>query len=238
VEQKPVGFVFIAVKTVQGKKLAWNGGTGVFPEYRGRGIAKTMMAEAQRVIAEERVDRAILEVNVNNGHAIAAYKSGGFAIVDRLIGMARSGPLQAAFHSGELPAGWSVRHGQAADLTALPFYRELTAWNCMGHSGGEALVVYDAAHRPLAYALYTRSFDTDGRLKSTTLCQCEVSPVCAQREACFRLLFSEVFGAYGQACLRHISNLSCSNPDAVDLLRQAGFDTDYEAFLMTMDNPG
>lgn len=235
-EQRPVGFVFIAVKTVRGQKLAWNGGTGVLPEFRGQGIAKAMMAEAQRVIAEEHVDRAILEVNVNNVHAIAAYKSSGFEIADRLIGLTRTEPLEAPFHSGELPAGWSIRRGRASDLPALSFYRERLAWNCMEHSGGESLVVYDEQHQPLAYSLFTHSYDDLGRLDTATLLQCEVSSTCAQRETCFRILFSEVFGAHHMAHARRTSNLSTSNPDAVELLKQAGFETAYEAFLMILDN--
>jgi ribosomal protein S18 acetylase RimI-like enzyme len=237
VEDEPVGFVFLAVKTFRGKKLVWNGGTGVFPEYRGRGIAKAMMEETQRVMVGERVDRAILEVNAGNVRAIAAYKSGGFAVADRLIGLVRTEPLKASFYAGELPAGWSIRLGRSADVFSLPFYRELAAWSSMGHGGGESVIVYDAERRPLAYSLFTRVLDDDGRLKSATLRQCETDPMCVQREACFRIMLGELFGPPDQACVRRADNLSMSNPDAVDLLKQAGFDTDYEAFLMIWDNP-
>ena len=32
----PIGFVLQGIREVDGQKIAWNGGTGIIPKYRGK----------------------------------------------------------------------------------------------------------------------------------------------------------------------------------------------------------
>jgi len=41
----PAGFLLNGIRTNPGPKVAWNGGTGVSPQFRGRGLAKEMVTE-------------------------------------------------------------------------------------------------------------------------------------------------------------------------------------------------
>lgn len=234
---KPVGFVFVGIKTVEGKKLAWNGGTGVFPEYRGRGIAKQMMIEVNRILKEEEVDRATLEVVTKNAHAIAAYEKGGFHIVDHLIGLTFADALPQPFYSGPLPSGYEAVYGKPAEAKRLSFYREKVAWDGMWHNlkHGESLIIRDDAGNAAGYALFVRSFQENGELSSVDLRQCEVDPAREDQEQIFRMLLAEVYGPYEHACRRSASNLITSTKIDVQLLKEAGFETRYEQYLMILD---
>lgn len=55
----------------------------VHPDYRGRGIAKQMLAHALLFSAQKGAYRARLEVRANNAVAIALYNSFGFKTVGR-----------------------------------------------------------------------------------------------------------------------------------------------------------
>lgn len=236
-DDKPVGFVFIAIKTADGKKLAWNGGTGVFPEYRGYGIAKLMMREASRVIREQEVDRAVLEVVAKNAAAVTAYEKGGFRIADKLIGMTREEPLDAPLFEGEPPKDIRLQYGTPADAAGLPFYRDKAAWGCMWHNlkNSESLIAYDEFNRPVGYALFRRTRGADSQLRSVVLRQCEVGPEREDREPLFRLLLSELYGPYELPCVRKTGDLSMANPEPARILTEAGFTTNYEQYLMLID---
>ncbi|MDF2721144.1 MAG: Acetyltransferase [Paenibacillus sp.] len=244
VNDRPVGFVFVAVRVVGGKKLAWNGGTGVFPEYRGLGLAKLMMQEANRILREQEVDLAVLEVVTGNERAIAAYKSGGFRIVDRLAAMSRTEPLERPFRQEPTPGQLELRWTKPAVAGALPFYREQAAWGCMWHSqqDGDALIVNERQEGeggnggPVAYALCSRARDADGKLKSVVFKQCEVDPDRrSDRERLLRLILAECFGPYDIACARKAANLSMAHPDVIELLKEAGFQTLHEQYLMVLE---
>lgn len=236
-DDKPVGFVFIAIRTVNGKKLAWNGGTGVFPEYRGYGLAKLMMQEAQRVILEQQVDRAILEVVAKNSAAVSAYEKAGFRIADRLVGMTREDALATPLFEGAAPEGVRLQYGKPADAAELPFYREKAAWGCMWHNmkTGESLIAFDGEGRAVGYALFSRTRGADGKLQSVMLRQCEVSPEYGDREPLFRLLLSELYGPGDEAIVRKTGDLSMANPEPVRILEQAGFLINYEQYLMLLE---
>ncbi|MDF2723679.1 MAG: hypothetical protein K0Q59_3354 [Paenibacillus sp.] len=233
---KPVGFVFIAVRTVHGKKLAWNGGTAVFPEYRGFGIAKLMMVEANRVIREQEIDCAYLEVVAKNDHAIAAYEKGGFVKRDKTIGMTREEALEAPIFPGEPPASIRLSSGKPEEVASLPFYRQDAAWGCMWHSmkTGEALIARDESGEAVGYVLCTRSRNAEGQLSSVTLRQVEVSPSYSDRESLFRLLLNEALGPYDKPCVRKTGDLSMANPEAINALLEAGFVINYEQYVMTL----
>lgn len=235
VEGRLAGFVFLGVKTADGVKRAWNGGTGVFPEYRGQGIAKRMMREARRTLREEQVEEAVLEVVSVNAHAIAAYESVGFQIADRVAGWTRDGVFEKPFPGGSLPAGFRLQQGTPAEVRGLAFYRNHAAWECQWHNirGGASCIIRDESGQAAAYALFKRVEDDEGVLKSIVLYQCEVGPLgLSVASDLYRILLGEVFGPFDTPCVRSSANLSAASPVLQDLLTEYGFTVKYEQYVM------
>lgn len=233
----PVGFVFLAVKMLNGRKAAWNGGTGVIPEYRGYGLSTALMQEVKTLLTEQEVDRAYLEVLVQNSRALSAYEKGGFHIADRLIGLTRDGALEPdAFKAGEC-SGFKLQYGAPRTVKDIPYYREIAAWECQWQNmaEGESLIIRAADGEPAAYALFKRNYSDEGMIKSIVLYQCEAAPGRVDRTELFRMALKAVFGPKELDCSRTTANLSGSNPDLIDMLKEAGFKERYQQHLMVMD---
>ncbi|NIF03922.1 GNAT family N-acetyltransferase [Chryseobacterium sp. Tr-659] len=84
-EGKLVGFILQAEKVENGEKIIYNGGTGVIPESRGRGLVRKMYDFIIPVLKERDADILLLEVIEGNQNAIRAYENLGFSIVRRLL---------------------------------------------------------------------------------------------------------------------------------------------------------
>jgi ribosomal protein S18 acetylase RimI-like enzyme len=72
-----VGFIFTAINKYQHKKTAYNGGTGVIPEFRGMQIPVTMYDYLFHKFKNNGVEQVVLEVITTNERAIKAYEKSG-----------------------------------------------------------------------------------------------------------------------------------------------------------------
>ncbi len=75
---KMVGFIFTSIGKYEGEKSAYNGGTGVIPEFRGQKITSRLY---DLLIPELRycvVKKCVLEVLTDNDRAIQTYEDIGF----------------------------------------------------------------------------------------------------------------------------------------------------------------
>lgn len=234
-DDQPAGFVLIAVRTVRGKTLAWNGGTGVVPAYRGHGIAKAMMDEAVRLLREQGVHTAYLEVFAENDKAIRAYRHVGFQIVDRLIGMRHNGSLDTGAFGNDLSNPYRLQWGRPVEAADLPFYKEAAAWSSQWHNirEGHSLIVYDSEGNAAAYALFKQTADEYGKLNSMVLYQCEAASGRTDKDALYRAMLEEVFGPNYAECDRLVYNVSFE-PEMIGLLQEAGFTMIYEQNLMQL----
>src|SRR6185436_18626630 len=57
----PAGFLLNGIRTNAGRKVAWNGGTGVRPQLRGRGVGKALMRATVGLYQELGIQIATLE---------------------------------------------------------------------------------------------------------------------------------------------------------------------------------
>ncbi|GIP37134.1 hypothetical protein J31TS4_04140 [Paenibacillus sp. J31TS4] len=233
----PAGFVLIAFKSIDGVKIAWNGGTGVSPVFRSRGIAKRLMREAVRVMEEEGACTSLLEVVQKNRNAVAVYESAGFRIADRIIGMKREGALSPQTYSGpgEREArGYRIVPAEPWRIAKLPFYRQEAAWTCQWHNmaGDDGYVLYDREDCIAAYALARKKYDDSGKPASITLFQCEADPRREDRKHLIAAVLETVFGPPDCDWIRQTENLSTADPTAFEWLEAAGFETVYTQFLM------
>ena len=75
------GFIFHGVDKRNGAQLVWNGGTGVAPAYRGKGLTMQLYNYITPDLKERGFQKTSLEVIVGNDSAIHVYKKAGFSIL-------------------------------------------------------------------------------------------------------------------------------------------------------------
>ncbi len=73
-----VGFIFTGIGNYLGKKTAYNGGSGVIPAYRGKGLTIKMYQVLLAQFKEMGIEQCVLEVLTENKPAINAYLKVGF----------------------------------------------------------------------------------------------------------------------------------------------------------------
>ncbi|MDF2718117.1 MAG: family N-acetyltransferase [Paenibacillus sp.] len=236
VDGEPAGFVLVALKTVDGVGIAWNGGTGVSPNHRGKGLAKLLMREAVQTMKESGAAKGLLEVVQKNAGAIAAYESSGFRICDGLIGAKRTG----AFSADNLPRGsivsddFRIGRMKPHQLAKLPFFRHETAWSSAWYNQREAegIVVTDKEDAVGAYALVRKSYADSGKLTGIALYQCAADPSRTDALPMLHTALAAAFGPFGEDCTRMTDNLSMADPALMEWLEAAGFETVYTQHLM------
>jgi GNAT superfamily N-acetyltransferase len=240
VNERPVGFILNGVRTIHGKRIAWNGGTGVVPEYRRSGLGRRMMEACLDVYRAHDIDTAYLEAIVQNTPAIALYQKFGYRIVDRVTFLTRTGPLSdEAFGSVELP-GHTVTTGLPHEVSHLTFYRAFGAWQTQWQSviGGRSAILLDSTGAPVAYALYKHGLNESGEITSIALYQCAVSPDAPNKEGAIRRLLREVYAPFSLDCRRITVNIPISNEVLVHALEAEGFTTLSEQVVMSRNMKG
>jgi GNAT superfamily N-acetyltransferase len=168
---EPVAIVLNGIRIIDGKKTVWNGGTGVAPVYRGKGVSSLLMEETLKVYTEEGIEVATLEAIKNNEKAIRLYQKAGYEITDTLVYL--TGTPEIKPHAGII-SSQTIRPEQ---LAKLPIYKENVPWQCQWQSAktGEAKVYYDAKKEPIGYALYKRLWNEKGELEKVFLYQFQLT---------------------------------------------------------------
>ena len=82
-DEKLVGFILHAIDKRSGVLTAYNAGTGVIPEHRGKKIVKSIYGYALNELKQNGIEKSVLEVITENEKAIRAYKGIGFEIRKR-----------------------------------------------------------------------------------------------------------------------------------------------------------
>lgn len=75
---KLVGYVIHGIDMHDGKMTAYNTGTGVLPDYRGKAIVDRLYDHALPLLREKGVEKCLLEVICENERAITVYERIGF----------------------------------------------------------------------------------------------------------------------------------------------------------------
>lgn len=138
----PIGFVLQGIREVDGRKISWNGGTGIIPEYRGRGLGHPLMEEAEKRLKESDVSIATLEALSENKPAISLYEKCGYKIVDDLLFLRANGVLNS-----QLPDlhGYEMIRIPAAQSIGSDLFTGIVPWQTdvsgTPRLGGEAVVI-------------------------------------------------------------------------------------------------
>ena len=149
-------------------KTAWNGGTGISPAYRGKGVSRLLMEETLAIYKRENVELGTLEAIKENQVAIALYEKYGYVVANQLLFL--SGEYEAKVTSTVALHIATIRPEQLAHLS---FYRENVPWQCNWQSvkHGEAKVFYNDNHEPLGYMLYKTLWNEYGEVERILLYQ-------------------------------------------------------------------
>ncbi|RIX47071.1 GNAT family N-acetyltransferase [Paenibacillus nanensis] len=220
----PVGIVLNGVRNVAGRKVAWNGGTGVSVPYRGMGIGKVLIDQALKIYREEKVETATLEAIKANERAIGLYKSKGYELVDDLYQMSCDTPLSvledcAKSNSKEL---YTFRHGAPHELRP---YEELMLWQAQWANfrrDGEVLFAYDKESRVSGYALYRIIFDAEGNEAGVSIGQCRLMAESEDKRELLYALLSRIVRPERDGYRRMVLVLG-SNACLIEALRELGF---------------
>lgn len=78
--EKLIGFILHGLDTIDGKKIAYNAGTGVIPNKRGKKLTSQLYEFVLPKLKQENIAHIDLEVITNNAAAIKTYSSIGFNI--------------------------------------------------------------------------------------------------------------------------------------------------------------
>lgn len=232
-ENRPVGFVLNGFRVIDGKKVAWNGGTGVIPEYRGQGVGKKLMEAVLDLYQQEKVELATLEAISANERAISLYQAMGYQVTDRLLFLHHADSFsETPFLLADRQA-YQVQHGIPQETRTLPFYRSMAPWQTQWASlkNGEAVFLLDNGVT-VGYALYERTLDETGQTSRITLFHSEAEPQRDDADRILSTLLAEVFVPFDREMARGTFNFAASNQRAVELMTGAGFDLRAEQVYM------
>jgi len=206
-DNKPVGIVKNGVRLVNGKKIAWNGGTGVASELRKQGIGQILMDETLKIYKEEGVDLATLEAISENERAIALYKKIGYEVIDDLAHLELKGTLSLE----EPPSNqdYYIERAMPQQIGTLSFYKGMNPWQTHWQAAreGEGLLVKDKEGVEIGYVYFKRTFDPQGKHIGTILFQCEGDPNREDQEGIIHFLLKHVFNSSQEDIRRVIPNL-------------------------------
>lgn len=168
---KLVGFILQSEKVENGEKIIYNGGTGVVPESRGKGLVRKMYDFIIPVLKERNANTLLLEVIEGNQPAIRAYENLGFAIVRRLLCF--NGSIQQGKENAEvsirdlkdfqwdlLCSFWDIEPSWQGSVFVLEPMPE--NYVTLGASDGEKLVGY-IIYGPAAKKIYQFAVDKNYR---------------------------------------------------------------------------
>jgi GNAT superfamily N-acetyltransferase len=233
----PAGFVMIGWRDVGGRKLAWNGGTGVAVPFRGCGLSKLLLAEAIRRAKNHGAERLSLEARTDNDRAVVAYRSQGFVIADRLLDLRCSGGFSEMPFRREKEEGYFCVRGTPELAGGLPFYNgRLSSWTTEWFSldGGRSLIAYDRTGTAAGYSLYQEEFGPGNRLSSIRLCHCEADPGRVDGGDVIRYMLAEIMKPCVDRLSRKAHYVRASNKELMEALREAGFELTQEEYLMEL----
>lgn len=233
-DNKPIGIVKNGVRTFNGIKIAWNGGTGVAPEFRGKGIGKELMDKTLSIYKEEGVQVATLEAISENQQAILLYEKIGYKVIDQLEYLELTG---VATNSLPSKGDYLLERATTQQVNFIRFYKGMNPWQTQWQSAkdSEAIIVKDnLSGTEIGYAYFRRTFNQEGKHIGTVLFQCEANPNREDELNIIHFLLSQVFGTFSDDIRRVIPNLPVNGSHLTySVLKELGFKSIANQVFMT-----
>ncbi|MEC0370466.1 GNAT family N-acetyltransferase [Paenibacillus chibensis] len=223
---KPIGFVMNGFRMVDGRLTAWNGGTGIIPEYRGKGHGKQLIGAALDVYREKGAEIALLEALSENEPAIKLYTKMGYELIDKLRFYEQKEGLAPEAFAMDAAPGYTFTFGLPQDIQHLQLPVGNMPWQTHWENivNGQSVVATDDRGEIAGYALFKRVFDAQGEHSSTALFQCRaVHAPEADAPGLLKALLSQVYAPLDKKVVRRTVNLPLSEHALVRILEEAGF---------------
>ncbi|WP_442604320.1 GNAT family N-acetyltransferase [Paenibacillus sp. KN14-4R] len=234
VDDIPAGFVMNGFRELGGRKIGWNGGTGILKRYRAQGIGRALMQRNLELYREHKVELATLEALSPNEKAIKLYKYVGYEVIEEVTLLQNNEVITSTAIESSGDHNYTVTKGMGREVAKVDFHLTLPTWSNQWQSvkDGESIIVRDG-EEVVGYALFKHVYDKDGNLAAIPLFQCEARPQHVNELEIYKLLLREVYGPLGHACRRSTFNLRKSNPIPIQILNELGFTTYIEQVFMT-----
>lgn len=140
-DELPIGFVLQGIRDVNGQKMAWNGGTGIIPKYRGKKLGKVLMEKALELLKQEGVGIATLEALSMNHPAIKLYEKVGYTVMDTLHFWEADGVLT---FDEEIANEFELNRIPALQAANARIFPAMAPWqvdpSIIPKTGGEAII--------------------------------------------------------------------------------------------------
>ncbi len=223
-DREPIGIVMHGVRYFQGKKLAWNGGTGVAKNYRHQGNGKKLIEASTELLRKENVNVATLEAISENDKAISLYKDTGYHIVDHLEYLELKGSLQE--NPIQSNQSYIVEKVHPQQIGTLSFYKGMNPWQTHWQYAkeGEAYIVKDEHHQVIGYTYFKKTYNEEAKHISTILYQCEAEPSRKDQAEIITFLLSTVFSSFSEDIRRIVPNVPIKKSELTySILKDIGF---------------
>ncbi|MGD6877057.1 N-acetyltransferase family protein [Bacillus infantis] len=224
-EGEPIGIIKSGIREFSGRKIAWNGGTGVASAWRSKGVGRRLIEESIKIYQEEGVQLATLEAVSENSKAIALYEKLGYRKADSLEYLELKGSLE------KNPVRLPHQHVYLGEsvypqvVSSLSFYKGTAPWQTCWQNAkdGEAHIAVDEGSAA-GYAVFRKGFTAEGRHAATTLFQIQADPGRKDQQEIIAFLLSEIFGDFSDEIRRVIPNFPVEgNKETYELLSGIGF---------------
>lgn len=227
---EPCGIIMNGFREINGRKIAWNGGTGIAPQYRGKGLSAAMMSEVLSIYKAENAHTAVLEAIEENERAIKLYKKAGYAITDQLLYLNKK--LTHKEIDSLTESRLAIKKIYPEQLQSLSFYDSDAAWQCQWQSAkqGEAAVLKSEAGKEEGYILYKRVLEAGGRTERIIIYQLNFTDGSAYEEMTESIL-GHLFLDQDDSIDFTAVNISVSNPASKALLKM-GFEKKIGQVMM------
>ena len=228
----PIGFVLQAVREERGQKIAWNGGTGIVPDYRGKKLGTLLMEQALNVLADQEVTVATLEALSMNTPAIELYKKVGYDVVDTLYFLESEGLLP---YNEAVANEFSIKRIPAFQTIASDIFPTVVPWQVdpaiTPKIGGETIVA-EKDGEILAACLIRKRHTIGKEIEGVTLFQTIIKEDTEEGERALQAVLQEGL-LFQQPIKRTSFNLLDTQQKTIPLLLDAGFtNTDISQVFM------
>ncbi|MEK3853633.1 GNAT family N-acetyltransferase [Cytobacillus sp. FSL H8-0458] len=227
---EPCGIIMNGFREINGRKIAWNGGTGIAPEFRGKGLSAALMEEVISIYRAEKAHTAVLEAIEENERAIRLYKKAGYVVTDHLLYLNKK--LIRKEPNLLKESHFAIKKLYPEQLQSLSIYDSRAAWQCQWQSAknGEAAVLLNEDGKEEGCILYKRILEAGGRTDRIIIYQLRVTnenDYEKMTESILRHLFLDGDNSIDFTAV----NISVSNPVSKALIKM-GFEKKIGQVMM------
>lgn len=234
-EGRPAGIVLSGIKRINGEVVAWNGGTGVAKELRGKGVGRKLMEAALNIYREHNVQYATLEALSKNEDAIRLYEHLGFEVKKRLKFLQYNEAFTGKVF--DFPqSNYQIEYVLPCELTGIEFYLDKTPWQTHKNNihDANAIILRDEDNHIAGYSLFKRIYQ-EGELKNIGLLQLEVEEKRQDKTDVIKQLLKHSFSPLDRSFQRTTVNTLDDHKLLLDVLAECGFEEWEEQVWMIKD---